>query len=81
MEKSKQKKKKKRERTYERKAIEVARQHYDKQKQKAIQERRSFSGLQIVPTKSYYDDSRGHTPGEDNIVGYGFWVSQMFSSS
>ena len=72
MEKSKQKKKKKRDRTYERKAIEVARQHYNNQMQKSINERRSFRGLQIVPTKSYYDDSRGHVPGEDNIVGYGF---------
>jgi choline/glycine/proline betaine transport protein len=66
------KKKKKRERTYEHKAIEVARKHYDKQKQKAIHERRTFRGLQIVPTKSYYDDSQGHTPGEDNMVGFGF---------
>lgn len=72
MDKAKQKKKKKRERTYERKAIEVARRHYEKQKQKAIHERRTFRGLQIVPTTSYYDDSRGHTPGEDNMVGFGF---------
>ncbi|NCD26641.1 MAG: BCCT family transporter, partial [Deltaproteobacteria bacterium] len=63
---------KRKERTYERKAIELAKQHYEKQKQKAIHERRTFRGLQIVPTKSYYDDSQGHTPGEDNMVGYGF---------
>lgn len=69
---TRQRRKKKRERTYEHKAIEVARKHYDKQKQKAIHERRTFRGLQIVPTKSYYDDSQGHTPGEDNMVGFGF---------
>jgi choline/glycine/proline betaine transport protein len=72
MDKSKQKKKKRREPTYERKAIEVAKAHYEKQKSKAIHERRTFRGLQIIPTKSYYDDSRGHVPGEDNLVGYGF---------
>ncbi len=68
----KSKKKKRREPTYERKAIEVAKKHYEKQKRKAIHERRTFRGLQIVPTKSFYDDSRGHVPGEDNMVGYGF---------
>ncbi|MGE4442792.1 MAG: BCCT family transporter [Desulfomicrobium sp.] len=72
MDKSKHKKKKRREPTYERKAIEVAKQHYEKQKRKAIHERRTFRGLQIIPTKSFYDDSRGHVPGEDNMVGYGF---------
>lgn len=66
------KSKKKRERTYEHKAVEVAREHYEKQKRKAISERQSFRGLQIVPTASYYDDSHGHTPGEDNWVGFGF---------
>ena len=50
----------------------MAKKHYEKQKRKAIHERRTFRGLQIVPTKSFYDDSRGHVPGEDNMVGYGF---------
>jgi choline/glycine/proline betaine transport protein len=74
VDKAKKKKKKRREPTYERKAIEMAREHYEKQKQKAIHERRVFRGLQIIPTKAYYDDSLGHKPGEDNWIGYGFDV-------
>ncbi|VBB46391.1 conserved membrane hypothetical protein [uncultured Desulfatiglans sp.] len=68
----KQRKKKKKELTYEHKAIEMAREHWEKQKEKAIHERRTFRGLQIIPTSSYYDDSRGHRPGENNWVGFGF---------
>ena len=71
MEKSKKKKKKK-ELTYKRKAIEIAREQWEKQRDKAIHERRPFRGLQIIPTKSFYDDSHGHTPGENNWVGFGF---------
>jgi choline/glycine/proline betaine transport protein len=79
MEKTRKKKKKKKELSYERKAIEIAREHWEKQKQKAIHERRTFRGLQIVPTKSYYDDSHGHKPGEDNWVGFGFDVHPQVS--
>jgi len=68
----KPRKKKKKELTYEHKAIEMAREHWEKQKEKAIHERRTFRGLQIIPTSSYYDDSRGHRPGENNWVGFGF---------
>ena len=68
-----QKKKEKREElTYERKAIEMARAHWAKQKRKAIKERRTFEGLQIVPTASFYDESHGHRPGENNWRGLGF---------
>jgi choline/glycine/proline betaine transport protein len=71
--KKKQKKKESRkELTYERKAMEMAREHWEKQKKKAIQERRTFEGLQIVPTSSYYDESHGHRPGENNWTGLGF---------
>jgi len=71
--KKKQKKKeKRRELTYERKAMEMAREHWEAQKKKAIQERRTFEGLQIVPTASYYDESHGHRPGENNWIGLGF---------
>ncbi len=66
------KKEKHKERTYERKAIEMARAHWVKQKRKAIKERRTFEGLQIVPTASYYDESHGHRPGENNWTGLGF---------
>ena len=35
--------------------MEMAREHWEAQKQKTIKERRTFEGLQIVPTASYYD--------------------------
>ena len=66
------KKKKKTELTYERKAMEMARRHWEGQKKKAIKERRTFQGLQIIPTASYYDEARGHKPGENNWSGLGF---------
>ena len=58
--------------TYEKKAIEMASQHWEKQKKKAIHERRTFRGLQIIPTATYYDESQGHQPGENNWTGFGF---------
>jgi choline/glycine/proline betaine transport protein len=70
--KRQKKKEKRRELTYERKAMEMAREHWEKQKKKAIRERRTFEGLQIVPTASYYDESHGHRPGENNWTGLGF---------
>ncbi|MDX2447577.1 MAG: BCCT family transporter [Desulfobacterales bacterium] len=66
------KKRKKKELTYEEKAIAMARRHWVEQKQKAIRERKTFRGLQIIPTVSYYDDSHGHKPGEKNWTGMGF---------
>ena len=69
---AKPKKKIKKELTYEHKAIAMAREHWEKQKKKAIEERRTFRGLQIVPTASFYDESRGHKPGENNWTGFGF---------
>ncbi len=69
--KTKQKPKRK-ELTYENKAIEMARKHYEEQKRKAINERRTFRGLQIIPSASFYDESHGHRPGENNWKGFGF---------
>jgi choline/glycine/proline betaine transport protein len=69
---SQKRKKKKKELTYENKAIAMARAHWEEQKEKAIKERRTFRGLQIIPTASYYDDSHGHRPGENNWTGFGF---------
>ena len=66
MGKQQKKKKKKKELTYQHKAIEMAREHYEKEKEKAIKERRTFRGLQIIPTASYYDGCHGHKPGEHN---------------
>jgi choline/glycine/proline betaine transport protein len=63
---------KKRELSYEHKAVEMAREHWEEQKKKAINERRTFRGLQIIPTASYYDESGGHKPGEKNWAGFGF---------
>ena len=70
--KKKKKTKKRKELTYEKKAIEMASLHWEKQKEKAIHERRAFRGLQIIPTASYYDESQGHKPGENNWTGFGF---------
>jgi choline/glycine/proline betaine transport protein len=58
--------------SYEQKAIEMARSHWEKEKRKAINQRRTFLGLQIIPTASFYDESHGHKPGEANWTGFGF---------
>ena len=68
----KKKKKKQKELTYRGKAIEMAQAHWEAQKKKAIKDRRVFRGLQIIPTVSYYDESKGHEPGESNWKGFGF---------
>src|SRR6056297_3040072 len=68
----KKKTKKRKELTYEKKAIEMARRHWEKQREKAIHDRRTFQGLQIVPSSSFYDESHGHKPGENNWIGFGF---------
>lgn len=75
----KQKKRKKKERTYQHKAIEMAREHWEKQAKKNIKERRTFRGLQIIPTSSYYDESEGHRPGENNWTGFGFDIHPQVS--
>lgn len=58
--------------SYQRKAIEIARAHWQRHKDRAIRDRETFHGLQIVPKASYYDDSQGRRPGENNWVGFGF---------
>jgi choline/glycine/proline betaine transport protein len=75
----KQKKRKKKERTYQYKAMEMAREQWEKQAKKNIRERRTFRGLQIIPTSSYYDESEGHRPGENNWTGYGFDIHPQVS--
>lgn len=70
--KTQKRKKKKKELSYEHKAIELAREHWEKERRKAVHERRPFRGLQIVPTASYFDQSEGHQPGENNWKGFGF---------
>ncbi len=67
--------------TYQRKAMEMASEHWEKQKQKAIKERRTFRGLQIIPTASYYDESGGRKPGENNWAGFGFDLHPQVSLS
>jgi len=68
----KQKKRKKKELSYEAKAMQIARAHWERERIKAITQRKVFQGLQIVPTASYYDESHGHTPGENNWTRFGF---------
>ena len=41
-------------------------------REKAITSRERFSGLQIMPTSSYYDDAEEREPGDRNLVGFGF---------
>ncbi len=41
-------------------------------RRKAIKERDKFTGLQIRPTASLYDDAEKQEPGENNWVGWGF---------
>lgn len=41
-------------------------------RKKAIRNRERFSGLQIKPTASFYNDADEREPGEGNLVGYGF---------
>ena len=78
-ERKKRKKKERTEPTYRRKAIEMAREHWEKQKRKAIEERETFRGLQIIPKHSYYDESHGHKPGESNWTGFGFDIHPYVS--
>ncbi|WP_243544465.1 BCCT family transporter [Pseudodesulfovibrio tunisiensis] len=66
------KKRKKKELSYKRKAIHMASEHWEHEREKAISDRQQFRGLQIVPTSSYYDQSHGHKPGENNWSGFGF---------
>ena len=62
----------KQEHTYQSKAIEMAREYLKRQQNKAIKERERLYGLQIVPKATYYDDSKGHVPGEKNWKRFGF---------
>ncbi len=73
------KKKVKKERTYRHKAIEMAREHWEKQKERAIKDREVFRGLQIIPKSSFYDESHGHKPGESNWSGFGFDIHPQVS--
>jgi len=41
-------------------------------RRKAINDRERFTGLQIKPTASYFDESGRQEPGENNWVGLGF---------
>ena len=81
MAKERKKKRKKKELTYEHKAIEMAREHWEKQREKAIKDRQPFQGLQIVPTASFYDESKGRKPGEKNWTRFGFDLHPQVSLS
>lgn len=80
MAKGKAAKRKPKDLTYKRKAIEMAREHWERQKEKAIKERQVFRGLQIVPKASFYDESHGHKPGENNWSGFGFDIHPQVAS-
>ena len=78
-EEKKKRKKQKKERSYQLKAFEIAREHWEKQKTRAIKEREPFRGLQIIPRASFYDESQGHKPGESNWKGFGFDIHPQVS--
>ena len=60
------------EHTYRSKAIEMAQEYSKKQQKISIKDRERLYGLQIVPKATYYDDSKGHVPGEKNWKRFGF---------
>lgn len=58
--------------SYRQKAFELSQAHEEEMRQRAIEERQPFYGLQINPTVTYHDDAPGREPGENNWVGLGF---------
>jgi choline/glycine/proline betaine transport protein len=68
------------EHTYQSKAIEMAREYLKKQQKKVLKERNPFFGLQIIPKYTYYDESKGHKPGENNWKKWGFDIHPQVSS-
>lgn len=44
----------------------------DEAREKAINERKTFRGLQVHPSSSIFDDSDKKEPGEGNWSGFGF---------
>ncbi|MBD3298367.1 MAG: BCCT family transporter [candidate division Zixibacteria bacterium] len=50
----------------------MARSFWKKQQQRAVEQRERIRGLQIIPKASFYDDSHGHVPGENNWRKFGF---------
>lgn len=62
----------KKERSYKRKATELARDYLRKTQKEENEGREPFYGLQIIPKATYYDESKGHSPGENNWKRWGF---------
>ncbi|MEM7797683.1 MAG: BCCT family transporter [Chloroflexota bacterium] len=56
----------------QRKAFEQKRQLEQAERQKAIDERDPFYGLQVDPEVEYYEEISHREPGDTNWVGYGF---------
>ena len=50
----------------------MASEHWRKENRKAVSDRHTFRGLQIIPTASFYDESKGRKPGDNNWVKFGF---------
>ncbi|MFB6319677.1 BCCT family transporter [Saccharicrinis sp. FJH54] len=65
--------------SYQSKATEMAREYLKKQQRKIFKERNPFLGLQIIPKATYYDESKGHTPGESNWKKWGFDIHPQVS--
>lgn len=51
------------------------------QRRRAIRERESFEGLQVDPDVDYYEDTRRRTPGDTNIVKWGFDIHPQVTFS
>jgi choline/glycine/proline betaine transport protein len=59
----------------ERQAFAEELKHVEEEaRRRAIRDRDTFKGLQIVPTASFEDDAEGREPGDRNWAGYGFDV-------
>jgi len=58
--------------TEQRKKIEARLKQEEIERQKAIEGREQFYGLQVEPDVEYYEEIKHRTPGDTNWVGYGF---------
>ncbi len=59
-------------RTELRKARRAVRQREKEERERAIAEREAFEGLQVDPETEYYEEIADRTPGDTNIVKWGF---------
>ena len=59
-------------RTRLREARRAARRREREERQRAIEEREAFEGLQVDPDTEFYEEIAERKPGDSNIVRWGF---------